>query len=572
MCNKEQIEHIATLIKRKKMKNAQKMRTKTLQPEAPFFALPDKAERLSEEGTRAFSRLIDCLSEVRDLQGKALSDLDSFANLAAGDPDKSGDPLQRLYDNIQSMHAALETFCRTHTDTDARSSQSEVGRLLADINRHGQTLSVIATLTKTTAASYGTSAFIEYVGDLAKIALVIREASETVLSTLDNLAEREAASISSCMSAQNHIYSLLPIVQNRAQQISELQQKEQTAAQGIADTSRDLVGRTNRHMNAFVTAVQFSDRLAQRIDHLAAMLNRPGSNLETLAAAQARSLSRDVTAVAQEVSQTMQVLLSIWREGTAIYASGTIADSIEQSLETRRQTAQSIVSRFSEIRVALRSTFKDAEALPDMIAAAKQNFKRLEDNSRAVAYSAMNSSLLASRSQKARHAMSTLSFEVRDTANKCLTAVKASQRELDSVAQNAAFGIQELMDTGTALEQAITQYEGEIATGQKRFDQLDALRNAAVSVTSRLLEQVQDAIHCMQDVEHISQELNDMATLLEQVDNKEPPSQEVLSEVWNSYSMDDERHVHSALYPGTEPASYSAVVSADDDDLDDVFF
>jgi hypothetical protein len=60
LCNKEQIEHIATLIKRKKMKNAQKMRTKTLQPEAPFFALPDKAERLSEEGTRAFSRLIDC--------------------------------------------------------------------------------------------------------------------------------------------------------------------------------------------------------------------------------------------------------------------------------------------------------------------------------------------------------------------------------------------------------------------------------------------------------------------------------------------------------------------------------
>ena len=378
--------------------------------------------------------------------------------------------------------------------------------------------------------------------------------------------------MSSCMSAQNHIHSLLSVVQNRAQQIGELQQKEQTAAQGISDTSRDLVDRSNQHMNAFVTAVQFSDRLAQRLDHLSAMLNRPGSNLEPLAAAQARSLSKDVTAVAQDVSQTMQVLLQIWREGTAIYASGTIAGSIEQSLETRRQTAQSIVSRFSEIRAALRSTFKDAEALPDMITAAKQNFKRLEDNSRAVAYSAMNSSLLASRSQEARHAMSTLSFEVRDTANTCLSAVKASQRELETVAQNASFGIQELMDTGTALEQAITQYEGEIAAGQQRLDQLDALRNGAVSVTSKLLEQVQDAIHCMQDVEHISQELNDMATLLEQVDNPAPPSQEVLSEIWTSYSMDDERDVHSALYPGMEPASGETGAASDGDDLDDVFF
>ena len=554
------------------MQNAQKMHAKTSQPTAPFYAFSGKAETLSSDGTRAFSRLIDCLSEVRNLQGKAISDLSSFAALAAGDIGKNSDPLQCLQESIQSMHTALEAFCKSHSDTEARSCQSEVERLLADINRHGQTLSVIATLTKTTAASYGTSAFIEYVGDLAKIALVIREASETVLSTLDNLAQREAASMSSCMSAQNHIHSLLSVVQNRAQQIGELQQKEQTAAQGISDTSRDLVDRSNQHMNAFVTAVQFSDRLAQRLDHLSAMLNRPGSNLEPLAAAQARSLSKDVTAVAQDVSQTMQVLLQIWREGTAIYASGTIAGSIEQSLETRRQTAQSIVSRFSEIRAALRSTFKDAEALPDMITAAKQNFKRLEDNSRAVAYSAMNSSLLASRSQEARHAMSTLSFEVRDTANKCLSAVKASQRELETVAQNASFGIQELMDTGTALEQAITQYEGEIAAGQKRLDQLDALRNGAVSVTSKLLEQVQDAIHCMQDVEHISQELNDMATLLEQVDNPAPPSQEVLSEIWTSYSMDDERDVHSALYPGMEPASGETGAASDGDDLDDVFF
>ena len=128
------------------------------------------------------------------------------------------------------------------------------------------------------------------------------------------------------------------------------------------------------------------------------------------------------------------------------------------------------------------------------------------------------------------------------------------------------------MDTGTALEQAITQYEGEIAAGQKRLDQLDALRNGAVSVTSKLLEQVQDAIHCMQDVEHISQELNDMATLLEQVDNPAPPSQEVLSEIWTSYSMDDERDVHSALYPGMEPASGETGAASDGDDLDDVFF
>ncbi len=548
------------------------MHAKTQQIGSSPNALSDKAKTLSEEGTRAFSRLIDCLSEVRDLQGKAISDLDSFATLAASDSGQGGDRLQCLHDNILSMHSALQSFCETHAASEARNCQSEVGRLLADINRHGQTLAVIATLTKTTAASYGTSAFVEYVGDLAKIALVIRDASETVLVTLESLAQREAASISSCLTAQNQIASLLQVVQSRAQQICALHQKEQTAAEGIADTSRGLVDRSNQHMNAFVTAAQFSDRLAQRLDHLAAMLSRPGSNLETLAAAQARSLSKDVTAVAQEVSRTMQVLLLIWREGTAIYTGGTIAASIEQGLETRRLTAQSIVSRFAEIRAALRSTFKDAEVLPSMIAAAKENFKRLEDNSRAVAYSAMNSSLLASRSQEARHAMSTLSFEVRDSANKCLSAVKASQRELETVAQNAASGIQELMDTGTALEQAITQYEREIEVGQNRLDQLDSLRNGAVSVTSSLLEQVQDALQCMQDVEHISEELNNMATLLENMDTPEPPSDDVLSEIWQSYSMDDERDVHRALYPGMAPASSQAIEVSDSDDLDDVFF
>jgi hypothetical protein len=554
------------------MQTAQKTDIKTSQPEAPLIGLSGKTETLSTDGTGAFSRLIDCLSEVRELQSKAIADLDSFANLAAADPGNSSDPLQCLLASIQAMHAALKDFCERHSDLDARNSQSEVERLLSDINRHSQTLSVVATLTKTTAASYGTSAFVEYVDDLSKIALVIREASEAVLSTLKNLAEREAASLASCTSAQDRLSQLLQVARQRAEQINALQQKERIAAEGITDTSRDLVSRTNQHMNVFVTAAQFSDRLAQRLDHLAAILNRKGCNLEALAAAQARSLSKDVTTVAQEVSDTMQALLQIWREGTAIYSGGTIADSIEQSLDTRRKTAQSIVSRFSEIRAALRSTFKDAEALPDMIAAAKDNFQRLEDNTRAVAYSAMNSSLLASRSNKARHAMSALSFEVRDTAHKCLAAVQASQRELQAVAHNSAFGIQELMDTGTSLEEAITLYEGEIENGQQRLTQLDALRSGAVSVTSKLLEQVEAAIQCMRDVERISDELSDMASLLDQTANTTAPPHEVLLEVWNSYSMDDERHVHEALYPGLAQVPGETADTSDGDDLDDVFF
>lgn len=531
------------------------------------------AIRLSHDGNKAFSRLIECLSAVRDLQTTALADLGRFAELAAGEQDSGKDPLQALCTSIQAMHRALDVFCTAHAASETHACNAEVERQLSDINRHGQTLSVVATLTKTTAASYGTSAFVEYVDDLARIALVIRDASESVLSTLAELEDREGTSLASCRDGLALVSRLMQIVSARAEEISRLHTDERQAATAIAEAADALVQRSNQQMKVFVTAVQFSDRLAQRLDHLAQILNRDGQNVEALAAAHARSIAGDVTGVAEEVSTAMQALSEIWRKGAEIYSAGAIARSIEDSLDTRRETARFIVRQFAEIRDALNSTAKDADTLPGTIEAANQSFNRLESSTKSVAYSAMNSSLLASRSEEARHAMATLSFEVRATAAKCLAAVQGSQKELQTLAENSKFGVDDLISTGTALDQAITAYESEIELGQHRLDQLDQLRTQAADVTARLLELVQDAIQSMQEVLEVSDQLGDMAASLEDMPPAQAPDETVLAEIWDTYSMDDERAVHAALYPNAgQQITTPAEAEADSDDLDDVFF
>jgi hypothetical protein len=542
----------------------------------PDFVAPPTVEdpsRLAKEGVEAFNQIIETIGEIRSLQVEATNDLGSFAALARGPKTQDRDPLDALTDCLETMHAALVSFCEGHTGNDARMEQIRAKHCLDIIACHGKTLSAIATLSRTAAASYGLSEFETYLIELSRVSEDIGTASLSVTERVVELTLREHASVETCLEARDLLKSLLPIVANRATQIAALSVEEDKAADEISLKSDGLVETNKQHLKSFVTAIQFSDRLSQRLEHLSDMLIQKSAGVGPLAAAQAKHIANDVRDVANEVSATMERLSQTWREGAELYWSGEIAQSIERSLDTRGQTVELIVAKLDGVSKAIHSTGEDAKVLPETIAAANENFSLLQESAQEVANSAMNSTLIAARSGSAKDVMGTLSHEVRETASKCLEDVKLSQLALNAVGERGSFGLTELATTGSALEESVVVYEAEIGTGRARLADIDNLRASASKGADSLVGLVQTAIESMARVVSISDRLDALAAELEQNPESETPDPAVLSAIWNNYTMSEERDVHVQVFGAPdEPGQVAAQSDADSDEIDDVFF
>jgi hypothetical protein len=529
--------------------------------------------RLAKEGVEAFNQIIDTIGEIRSLQMEATKDLASFAALARGHTNDDRDPLEALTECLNAMHAALVTFCEGHTGNDARMEHIRAKHCLDIIACHGKTLSAIATLSRTAAASYGLSEFEAYLIELSRVSEVIRAASLSVTERVVELTQREQASVETCLEARDLLKGLLPIVATRATQIAALSLEENKAAEEISLKSNELVETNKLHLKSFVTAIQFSDRLSQRLEHLSDMLTGKYAGIAPLAAAQAKHIAKDVRGVANEVSETMERLSQTWREGAELYWSGEIAQSIERSLDTRGQTVELIVAKLSGVSKAIHSTGEDAKILPETIAAANKNFSHLEESAQEVANSAMNSTLIAARSGNAKDVMGTLSHEVRDTASKCLEDVKLSQLALNAVGERGSFGLSELAQTGSALEESVVVYKSEIGTGRARLADIDTLRGSASKGADSLVRLVQTAIDSMAKVMSISDRLDALAKELEQPPEKQMTDPAVLAAIWDNETMSEERDVHVEVFGAPDDHGQVAPPAAgESDEIDDVFF
>lgn len=527
-------------------------------------------QSLAARGTAAFAKVSESLIGVRDLQMQIADDLTTFAELATGDTEKK-DPLANLIHCLKDTSEAFAEYAVVINDARAPDQEQNVLEHLEKISRYAIVLQSVSTLIHVTTASYKIRSLDGYLSELQLVASDLRTSASEVKRQLSVLGEGEVSTLANCRQASCDLDDLRPLIEKRHVAIVELAQQEFLIARKITTRAGSLTREGQEHLKTFVTAIQFSDRLSQRLTHLGQVIAYDDPGLFRLSAAHAHHLAKDIMAICNQIRFTMEALTGIGRAAFDIFNDDSITNTVGISVNSRRETIEEIVLQIEPVTKTVGIAKQDAAKSKAAMAEATNQFVHLEEISSHVAVAAINSTLVASRTARARNALTTISSEVRQTATQCLATVKGSKAAMDSLHQATAGAQDLILNAGTSLALAVLSYSEQNAQNEKRLKNINKLKSHAAQTSENLLAHLQTVVLNLENIESIANKLLDLGENYLQRAGDETPDPNLLSRIWGIYTMDEEREIHASLFEDS-PKKQAANAPALGDDLDMLLF
>lgn len=528
------------------------------------------ARDLARDGQAAFAVLGEDMAKIRTAHMEIGQNLQDFADLVA-QGDAGVDKLHALESSVEALLSSLVRFLTQVGGAEAREQLRDTRSYLEAIDRAGKTLTAISTLTRTTSSSLGVTNLGRYLHDLSQTAGGITDAVTRVSRQLETLADMTDEMRSSCADAAETLRGLKPQLAERRSVLVQLGHAETRASEDLAGRARRLSDEGKRHIKIFITAMQFSDRLAQRLDHVSQMLEEDPRQVARLGAAQARRCAQDIFEIARETGQTMALLADLGRQGAALFSDGALAKAISDALSKRAETVSMVRSEMARVDTVIAKAQTNAAEAARTAEATGEAFAQLSDGSKSLAIASINSMLFSARSGRASGPLVALSIEVRQTAADCLAAVGGGQSGLNALISRNDQAHEQLVTATDALTKAVKDYDGLTEAGEQRLEQINTLRGSAQTGAETLLTLVQAVDRSLEAMDQVGQRLNDLAAQLDAVPGQITPDPAVLTRIWASYTMDEERTVHAELYadtPGMAPAAAEEAAET----LDDLLF
>ena len=533
---------------------------------------PDKSEvlQLVTDGVGAFASVTEALGQIRAQQSEMSKNLVDFAELVrSGTGGDSG--------SLQAVDACVDTTLATFDEVlapelvkrDADDAKQAMDGLLA-ISRNGQNLAAVTNLTRTTVASFGIDTFENYLDDLQVTSGKIRSSAQMMSSQVTHLTARRNKLLANCKIAADGLQTVRPSLVETQATLAGLTDVETELSTEIETRATLLATKARTCMKDFVTVIQFSDRLAQRLEHLIEMFAVGQPHTTWLAARQAGGTASDLAQVLAELDRAAKTLADLSEESKALFSKGEIANALRHSLQTRSEAIQEVSSQVAGVRKAIGSARQDIKTLEKTTGSLTSNLKALEAKAKDVTAAGVNSALLAARSQGASSPLTVLSSEVRQTAQKTLEVIQYSREILNGLTDRSIDRQQRIFDRGSELEEAIAAFQRECKQGGTRLDSLNLLRGKAADDAGRLVQELTAVTAASEAVSGIVERLRGLETAYGGVQPTEEPDAEALSAVWDSYTMEEERDLHRSLYP--DHAEAAPVSDAASDDIDDLLF
>ncbi|MEE4119680.1 MAG: hypothetical protein V2I65_11745 [Paracoccaceae bacterium] len=344
-------------------------------PDRPAHA---EAQTISARGVATFAALMEELSTIRRLQTDIARALEDFAALLEDDadgpdadsPDGAGpggcDPavedgaetassgMETLPDRLARLRAALSGLAEATGERAAGVDMAAARGAVSVLARCGRGLAAVATLSRTTAVSAGIRSLDDYTDALAATAAALGEAANDVLGRLDALAARAVATLEECRSAVRDLDRLGPAIEDRLADLARIGAEEQALAGEIAGEARRCGAEGRAQVKGFVSAMQFSDRMAQRLDHVAAMLAHDDPHLDRLAAAQVRGAAEAMQAVSDEVGAALDGLSRLARDGADLLTQAGVASAARATLAARAELVETALRELRPLDRLLR--------------------------------------------------------------------------------------------------------------------------------------------------------------------------------------------------------------------------
>jgi hypothetical protein len=337
-----------------------------------------------------------------------------------------------------------------------------------------------------------------------------------------------------------------------------------TTIQAIQTVRRDFIAETQKHANSMITAFQFSDFFAQRLEHIHKMLGFDDLHIDMLAAAQIGALADDGRAV---MSRMDQALNGLERAGGGFQtAYSSLEQETVQSHKKQAEILEIIMHHKDDALTAIDAAQVAALRNLKEITQSQIRFGELRRLSKSIDMAAINARLRSTRLSASQRTMAVLSNAVLESAVGSRAELETCETGLDVV--GAVLG----EDDASKLSDAIRIFVDRLAGCQDNLKSAHA-RGAELSKTRDDVTQgittLQSLINdCRAASRGMCDRLDELAAMGAQL----PPSTGAvdwpdLEHIFETYTMEAERIVHNTLIGRTQTAVVEAAV-----ELDDIFF
>lgn len=506
--------------------------------------------------------MADCVSAFDSLSGElgsvrsALVDIGGqltglVAFLAPAEADN--DPIARLLSAARALSVALSGWSDPTTESNILPALSKGIRHLDLIEREARMLLSVAALTRVVSADGRLSDLEDYVRSLRDMAGKIAEESLATRAGLRQTQQEFQRSSAAILAARRAIDGVsLRIAEGDA------------VMRKLADTLAEDSARLRRTAEAFpmaaargtaglIACIQFSDILAQRLDHVQQILglsqeagSAGAAGLVDLAVAQIDACGTDAEEVLDRAASALSGLL---KDGqSALHAfTGQGGRGAAEALNERRRAELSRLETVSD-------SARDASLLATDLAGGMEN--RLSDGLRSTAsldratyeinLSALNATLLSARQSQSREALKVLSGAVRESAAVCAENSRSCRTAIEGCANEVRDGrIDRIREGAEAFRLALDSARAGLEQAREEARQLAGMRDTAQQALTRLIDATEGGQAALMQVERAVEAIRETGGALVATDGATrmiPP--ELLSRAEALYTMEREREVH----------------------------
>ncbi|WP_211605500.1 hypothetical protein [Jannaschia faecimaris] len=504
------------------------------------------------------------------MQAKMTDNLAAFSTLVRQGTEDDGagaeDQIKEVEARMTGVIRALKDIVEGSRSAKDRRDAMEAERSLQMILQVSRTLGPVITLARTISASVKTGRFEVYLADLGEIADRIETVVGAVVDELSTLDRRRGRVENSCDAAAGGLQGSLPFMSQQRAEIAKLSATEIDLARDIDLRAAALSQQCGVHLKAFIVVIQFSDRMAQRLDHLKQICdcNLPGLN--RLRRGQASDIASDIRDTRAELRAIIEGLTTAARGSADLFSSGEIAGTIEQSMNRQADMIDTIGERLAATELAFQDARLDVKALALSDAAVTRGLDSIKSASRDIRTVSINSALMASQSGTTAKAQVVLSAEVQEIAKNSVRATIGGSAALERLTSRSIRRQEAFLAQGEALALSMENIRSGRSDCGRRLTVLFDLQEKAGEETRVLLGKLSAVVEDTTRLNVILAELDALAAL---PDDDAPPAEDLIDWAWALYTMDQERAVHAALYSTPEGHSSSA---PEGDDIDDLLF
>jgi hypothetical protein len=521
----------------------------------------------------AFATAAERLAEVHGNASALSGQLRSLMELVAGDRDDQT-TLKAVREAAHELRAAIQQ----RADDDGARSVIEARAALGDIEAEARRLAAVAALTQITAQSLAAFGLNDYVAGLRSLNGALADDAEALNDGVESLSRARSRAKAAMARASSGLAQAIVELERAQPAPNEIAAAMAATRRNIADAEASMSDAIARETTALIAAIQFSDSMAQRLEHIETMLGMTQGReaaVGSLAAAQLRALHADACKTCDAADAALQrIALAATRANDAFRGDGG-EGSADAIMRRRRAGLQKALACDAELAPALSEAQQAAAEIRDRLSEALSRFANLGRSAAEINLSAINATLLTARSGTAKAPLGVLSEAVREGARACATRSKDCNAALAALSEGLDEGRLVAVQTSmNGFHAAVRACEADLAEAEQAASQLALMRDAASDAADALGAAVGVARRALAQVPPV---LGEAAAFGAELDGGSTEGVD-LSDIDAIYTMDRERDVHAGVVgviamarPAVAPAA-PAPADVGDVSLDSILF